>query len=157
PDPPGPGDWASTIVKANRSDLDFTAVLDDAVFLDRGDRYPVCSREWNQVTAPSEDYDLDTVGFSGWLIQPDISGGGVPVTHPFGGAWECRVARAPWSAGLLPLGTAAAPAPDLMRAGPPADARGRGGQTRGGGGLRAGEPDDRCGPAALPPPFGEVV
>ena len=38
---------------------------------------PVCNREWNQVTAPSEDYDRDTVGFSGWLLAPEISRAGV--------------------------------------------------------------------------------
>ena len=104
PGPPGPGDWASAIVKANRSDLDFTAVLDDAVFLGRGDRYPVCSREWNQVTAPGEDYDRDTVGFSGWLLAPEISGADVPFTHPFGRDWECLVALDTAFAGLLAPG-----------------------------------------------------
>jgi hypothetical protein len=100
PDPPGPGDWASAIVKANRSDLDFTAVLDDVLFLDRGDTYPVCGREWNQVTAPGDDYDRDTVGFSGWLLAPDISGADVPFTHPFGRDWECQVVVDPLFAGL---------------------------------------------------------
>jgi len=157
PDPPGPGDWASTIVKANRSDLDFTAVLDDAVFLDRGDRYPVCSREWNQVTAPSEDYDLDTVGFSGWLIQPDISGGDVPFTHPFGRDWECQVVLDPSFAGLLASGNVDVTDPELMQASATADDLGLGGQIQEVGGLMAVETDERCVPAALHPPFGEVV
>jgi len=157
PDPPGPGDWASAVVKANRSDLDFTAVLDDAVFFDRGDRYPVCNREWNQVTAPGEDYDLDTVGFSGWLIQPDISGADVPFTHPFGRDWECQVVLDPSFAGLLAPGNVDLTDPELVQATATADDLGLGGQIQEVGGLMAVETDERCVPAALHPPFGEVV
>ncbi len=160
PDPPGPGDWASAIVKANRSDLDFTAVLDDAVFLDRGDRYPVCSREWNQVTAPGEDYDRDTAGFSGWLLQPEISGADVPFTHPFGRDWECLVVLDPPFAGLLAAGNVVAD-DELKQAVGAADDLGLPGvlgmTIQELGGLMAVETDERCVPAALHPPFGEVV
>jgi len=161
PDPPGPGDWASAIVKANRSDLDFTAVLDDAVFLDRGDRYPVCSREWNQVTAPGEDYDRDTAGFSGWLLQPEISGADVPFTHPFGRDWECLVVLDPPFAGLLAAGNVVADDDELKQAVGAADDLGLPGvlgmTIQELGGLMAVETDERCVPAALHPPFGEVV
>jgi hypothetical protein len=158
PDPPGPGDWASAIVKANRSDLDFTAVLDDAVFLDRGDRYPVCSREWNQVTAPGEDYDRDTVGFSGWLIQPDISGADVPFTHPFGRDWECQVVLDTPFAGLLAPGNVDVTDPELVQAIATANDLGLSSMTiQQLGGLMAVETDERCVPAALHPPFGEVI
>ncbi len=161
PAPPGPGDWASAIVKANRSDLDFTAVLDDVVFRDRGDRYPVCSREWNQVTAPSEDYDRDTVGFSGWLLQPEISGADVPFTHPFGRDWECLVVLDPPFAGLLAPGNVVADSDELTQAIAAADDLGLPEVLQTTiqelGGLMAVETDERCVPAALHPPFGEVV
>jgi hypothetical protein len=76
------------------------------VWLERGDDYPVCEREWNQVTAPGGDYDVDTAGFSGWLLQPEISGADVPFTHPFGRDWECMVALDKDYAGLLAAGNA---------------------------------------------------
>jgi len=158
PDPPRPGDWASVIVKANRSDLDFTAVLDDAVFIARGDRYPVCSREWNQVTAPGDDYDLDTVGFSGWLLHPDISGADVPFTHPFGHDWECLVVLDPPFAGLLAPGNVSTDEDEVKQAIAEAGALGLSGMAiQQLGGLMAVETDERCVPAALHPPFGEVV
>jgi len=158
PDPPGPGDWASAIVRANRSDLDFTAVLDDAVFIARGDRYPVCSREWNQVTAPGEDYDRETVGFSGWLLHPDISGADVPFTHPFGHDWECLVVLDPPFAGLLAPGNVSTDEDEVKQAIAEAGALGLSGMAiQQLGGLMAVETDERCVPAALHPPFGEVV
>jgi len=52
----------------------------------------VCEREWTQVTAPHEDYDDEPVAFSGWLLQPEISGKDLRLTHPFGFDWECMVA-----------------------------------------------------------------
>jgi hypothetical protein len=161
PGPPGPGDWASAIVKANRSDIDFTAVLDDVLLCDRGDRYPVCSREWNQVTAPSEDYDRETVGFSGWLLQPEISGADVPFTHPFGRDWECLVVLDPPFAGLLAPGNVVADDDELRQAIAAADDLGLPGvldmTIQELGGLMAVETDERCVPAVLHPPFGEVV
>jgi hypothetical protein len=166
PDPPGPGDWASAIVKANRSDLDFTAVLDDALFRDQGDRYPVCSREWVQVTVPSEDYDLETAGFSGWLLQAEISGADVPFTHPFGRDWKCLVVVDPPFAGLLAAGNVAFDPNDpnddeIRQAAVAYDDLGLpavlGMTIRDLGGLMAVETDERCVSAALHPPFGEVV
>lgn len=159
PGPPGPGDWASAIVKANRSDLDFTAVLDDAVFLARGDRYPVCSREWNQVTAPGEDYDRDTVGFSGWLLAPEISGADVPFTHPFGRDWECLVALDTAFAGLLAPGNVVFDPNDEELQQAAAEARDLGllKTIQQVGGLMGVETDERCVPAVLHPPFGEVI
>jgi hypothetical protein len=163
PDPPGPGDWASAIVRANRSDLDFTAVLDDAAFFDRGDRYPVCSREWNQVTAPGDDYDRDTVGFSGWLLAPQISGADVPFTHPFGHDWECQVVLDPAFAELRAAGNIAPDKNDGEVQQAIADAKDLGllnadvTTIEQLGGLMGVETDERCVPAALHPPFGEVV
>jgi hypothetical protein len=158
PAPPGPGDWASAIVDANRSDLDFTSVLDDTVFIIRGDQYPVCSREWNQVTAPGEDYDADTVGFSGWLLRPDISDQDNPFTHPFGRDWECLVAVDPPFAGLLAPGNVSTDEPEIGQA--LADAAGLGLDAKAIqqlGGLLGVETDERCVPAALHPPFGDVI
>src|SRR4029450_12155595 len=103
PDRPGSGDWASDIVKANRSHVDFT-LLATAVWLKRGDQYPACSREWNQVIAPDEDLDLDTVGFSGWLLEPRLSGADCSFPHPFGNDWECMVALDRPYTGLLAPG-----------------------------------------------------
>jgi hypothetical protein len=107
PGPPSSGDWATEIVKQNRSSFSTLAsLLSLAVWADVGDQYPVCTREWNQVLAPGEDYDLDSVAFSGWLLQPEISGNDVPFTHPFGFDWECMVALDQAYAGLLAAGNA---------------------------------------------------
>jgi hypothetical protein len=160
PDRPGSGDWASDIIKANRSDIDFT-LLDAAVWLKRGDQYPACSREWNQVVAPDEDYDLDTAGFSGWLLEPELSGADVPFTHPFGNDWECMVALDPPYAGLLAPGNAVPDGEAGAHAISTADDLGipdaLGMTIAELGGLFAVETDSRCVPTALQPPFGEVV
>jgi hypothetical protein len=107
PAPPSSGDWAAEIVEANRSSIpDLLSLLSLPVWRERGDDYPVCEREWNQVTAPGGDYDVDTAGFSGWLLQPEISGADVPFTHPFGRDWECMVALDKDYVGLLAAGNA---------------------------------------------------
>jgi hypothetical protein len=109
--PPTPAgvNWAADIVKQNRSSFPTLAsLLSLAVWAERGNDYPICTREWNQVGAPTEDYDLDTVGFSGWLLRPEISGNDVPFTHPFGNGldWECMVALDQEYASLLAPGNA---------------------------------------------------
>jgi hypothetical protein len=107
--PPAPaGDnWAAEIVKQNRSSFaTLASLLSLAVWAERGDDFPVCTREWNQVVAPTEDYDLDAVGFSGWLLQPKKSGNDVPFTHPFDRDWECMVALDQEYASLLAPGNA---------------------------------------------------
>ena len=109
--PPTPAgvNWAADIVKQNRSSFPTLAsLLSLAVWAERGNDYPICTREWNQVGAPTQDYDLDTVGFSGWLLRPEISGNDVPFTHPFGNGldWECMVALDQQYASLLAPGNA---------------------------------------------------
>jgi hypothetical protein len=111
PAPPPSDNWAADIVKANRSSFSTLAsLLSLAVWHDRGDAFPVCAREWVQVAAPTDDYDLDPVGFTGWLLQPEVSGSDVPFTHPFGTDWECLVALDPEYTGLLAAGNVV---PDL--------------------------------------------
>jgi hypothetical protein len=161
PDRPGSGDWASDIVKANRSDVDFT-LLDAAVWLKRGDQYPACSREWNQVIAPDEDLDLDTVGFSGWLLEPELSGADVPFTHPFGNDWECMVALDRPYTGLLAPGNVVPDDTGGEHAISTADQLGIPAALdvmtiAELGGLFAVETDSRCVPVALHPPFGKVI
>jgi hypothetical protein len=107
--PPIPAgeNWAADIVKQNRSSFPTLAsLLSLAVWAERGDDFPVCARGWVQVGAPKEDYDLDTVGFAGWLLQPEISRNDVPFTHPFGRDWECMVALDQEYASLLAPGNA---------------------------------------------------
>jgi hypothetical protein len=108
PAPPSDADWAAEIVRANKSPATLLALfgnlLDIAIWHDRGDDYPICAREWNQVTAPGEDYDEEPVAFSGWLLQPEISGDDVWFTHPFGNDWECMVALDPEYTSLLAAG-----------------------------------------------------
>ena len=105
PAPPSSDNWAADIVKANRT-TDLGSWLSLAVWVDRGDRFPICAREWVQIGDATEDYDLDPVGFSGWLLRPEVSGADVPFTHPFGHDWECLVALDPEYAGLLAPGNA---------------------------------------------------
>jgi hypothetical protein len=119
PPPPAGVNWAGDIVKQNRSSFPTLAsLLSLAVWAERGNDYPICTREWNQVGAPTEDYDLDTVGFSGWVLQPEISGNDVPFTHPFGNGldWECMVALDQEYAGLLAPGNAVPDGADGMAA-----------------------------------------
>jgi DNA-binding CsgD family transcriptional regulator len=53
PAPASPGDRAAEIAEANRSSVPALAsLLSLPVRLERGDDYPVCAREWNQVIAP---------------------------------------------------------------------------------------------------------
>jgi hypothetical protein len=102
---PTGGDWATQIVKESRSSFAALAsLLSLAVWAERGDQFPVCAREWTQVIAPGEDYDDEHVGFSGWLLQPELSGNDVPMSHPFGKDWECMVALDPQYSGLLAAG-----------------------------------------------------
>lgn len=103
--PTSTGDWATDICKQNRSNFPALAsLLGLAVLADRGDDWPVCADEWTQVTAPGEDYDNPSVAFSGWLLQPEISGADVNFTHPFGNDWECMVALDPPYTGLMAAG-----------------------------------------------------
>ena len=79
PPTPAGANWAADIVNQNLSiGPNFFSLLSLVVFSKRGSDYPACKREWNQVVAPAEDYDSDPVGFTGWLLQPEISGGDVP-------------------------------------------------------------------------------
>ena len=165
PDPPSSGDWATNIVKANRSSISALAsLLALATWLDRGDDYPICTREWNQVTAPAEDYNPVNVGFSGWLLSPEISNADVPFTHPFGPPrfpggpnvdWECQVALDPEYAGLLAPGNAVRDGAAGQLAHDNANTLGI---TIPDGGLLAVETDNGCVPSALkPPPFSDNV
>ena len=89
--PPGgaTNDWAVNIDLNNQTPIS-SLLTAAAVF--HTTNFPVAEREWIQVTAPHEDYDDDMVAFSGWLLQPEISGNDVRFTHPFGFDWECMVA-----------------------------------------------------------------
>jgi DNA-binding CsgD family transcriptional regulator len=52
PEPASSADWAAETVEANRSSIPALAsLLSLPARLERGDDYPVCAREWNQVTA----------------------------------------------------------------------------------------------------------
>ncbi len=44
--------------------------------------------EWMPVVDAGQDWDEHPVGASGWVIDPNFSGGDVPFTHPFGRDWE---------------------------------------------------------------------
>jgi hypothetical protein len=44
--------------------------------------------EWKQVLAPDEDYDLDKVGASGWVLNAHTTNKDFPFNHPFGKDWE---------------------------------------------------------------------
>lgn len=164
PAPPSAGDWATDIVKANKSPSSILSkVLTSAVMSQRGDQFPVCAREWNQVTAPAEDLDQDPAGFSGWLLQPEISGDDVRFTHPFGPPegpggrntdWECMVALDPEYEGLLAAGNAADDGVSGQLARHDADTLHI---TIPPGGLLAVETDSACVPSALKPPFGDNV
>jgi hypothetical protein len=60
-------------------------------------RYPIADYEWTQVLAPNEEYDLDLVGATGWMVNPHYSGGDIPFTHPF------LDSSAPRPSNLLPI------------------------------------------------------
>ncbi len=105
--PASSGDWANDIVTQNRSSFDgIISWLDLPVYLQQHDQFPICAYEWTQVTAPGEDYDEDSVVFSGWLLQPEISGNDLPFSHPFGNDWECMVGLDPPYVGLMAAGNA---------------------------------------------------
>ena len=145
--PPSAGDWATQIVKSNRSaPAVLASLLSLAVWQQRGDDYPVCEYEWNNVTNPSEDYDEVPVAFSGWLLQPELSGNDVPFTHPFGMDWECMVALDSEYAGLLAEGNTVPDGTDGADA--IADALGLDIPVPSGG-LLALETDSACVPSAL--------
>jgi hypothetical protein len=155
PEAPSAGDWATDIVKANRSSIPTLAsLLSLAVWAERGDQYPVCTWEWNQVTAPAEDRDQVPAGFSGWVLQPEISGNDVPFTHPFGFDWECMVALDPEYAGLLAPGNAVDDGLSGQLARHDADTLHI---KIPDGGLLAVETDSACVPSALKPPFSDNV
>lgn len=44
--------------------------------------------EWTQVLKPSEEFDQDFVGLSGWALSPEVSDRDNPFLHPFGFDWE---------------------------------------------------------------------
>lgn len=156
PPPPAGDNWAADIVKQNRSSFaTLASLLSLAVWADRGDDFPVCAREWVQVGTPTEDYDRDTVGFSGWLLQPEMSGNDVPFTHPFGRDWECMVALDPEYAGVLAPGNAVPDGVDGAAA--LADAAVLGIPLLPGRPLLAVETDGGNVPSALKPPFGDTV
>jgi hypothetical protein len=71
--------------------------------LDLRDKFPSLNaqQEWKQVlpadltdtAAHNEDYERDNlVGATGWLLNPEFSGGDVPFDHPFKFDWEFMVA-----------------------------------------------------------------
>ena len=148
--PPPPGgeenDWAVHIVRNNLTPIH--SLLTGAVWAERGDDFPVCDREWTQVTAPQEDYDDEAVAFSGWLLQPEISGNDVRMTHPFGFDWECMVALDSAYESLLAAGNIVPDGADGDQA--KADAMALGVPLPPGG-LMAVETDGGCVPLALNP------
>jgi hypothetical protein len=155
PTPPSGDAWPYEIVFNNRVTDSETlgSVQGLAAFHNGGWDYPICSREWNQVTEPGEDYDDESVAFSGWLLDPDRSGADVPFTHPFGNDWEGMVALDDNYTGLLGSGNvvpdsdgqiAKVQAPKL-------------GITVPEGGFLGVETDQRCVPADLDPYSGNIV
>jgi hypothetical protein len=48
-----------------------------------GQEFPFADYEWTQVLAPSEEYDGQLVGATGWMINPHHSHGDFTFTHPF--------------------------------------------------------------------------
>jgi len=57
------------------------------------DTFPVqIGKEWVQVLAPSEDYDLSVVGATGWAIHPRPNTVDFPFDHPFKPDWETSLA-----------------------------------------------------------------
>jgi hypothetical protein len=85
PDAPTIGDWANQIVKGAHP---FDSSHQHEI-VDGSDAFPGNERkEWKQVLAPDDEYDEKLVGATGWVIQPEFSGGDVPFTHPFGNDWE---------------------------------------------------------------------
>jgi hypothetical protein len=153
PPPPASANWALDIVKANRTQH-LEGLLELAVWVTKGDEFPVCAREWVQVLAPTEDYDAEPVGFTGWVLQPEIAGSDVPFNHPFRPDWECMVALDPEYTGLLARGNAvpdgadgAAAMADAARLQIPVPD----------GGLLAVEMDQNCVPSAFKDPSTGVV
>ncbi len=61
-------------------------------------------REWKQVLSPDEDYDLDSVGASGWVINNHIVCSDFPFSHPFGVDWEFGFAVDPLYDKLVAIG-----------------------------------------------------
>ncbi len=100
--PPAGQDWATDI--ANGASTVGISAVDVAIRVSKGNAFPVCDREWTQVGAPAEDYDIDAVAFSGWLLRPHMSTADLPFSHPFGFDWECMVALDPECSSLLALG-----------------------------------------------------
>jgi hypothetical protein len=146
--PPGgaANDWAVNIVENNQTPID--SLLTAAVWNERRPDFPVCERQWTQVTAPREDYDDEPVAFSGWLLQPEISGDDVRLTHPFGFDWECMVAIDGAYQSLLAPGNAVPDGPDGQQAMVDAARLDVPVPT---GGLLAVETDGGCVPLALNP------
>jgi hypothetical protein len=95
--------WAADLVKADRTPIHPSAT-ELLVWKKTGDAFPICAREWVQVLDPGEDYDRDTVGFTGWVLQPELAKTDVPFTHPFRSDWECMVALDQEYTGLLARG-----------------------------------------------------
>ena len=146
PATPTAANWAADLVKADRTHIQLSAT-ELLIWHDRKDAFPICTREWVQVLDPGEDYDLGPVGFSGWLLQPEVAGSDVPFTHPFGGRdWECMVALDQEYTGLLARGNAV---PDNEGGVPAMADAAQLGIPVPDGGLFAVEMDKNCVPSAI--------
>jgi hypothetical protein len=146
--PPGgaANDWADNIVTNNQTPIN--SLLTGVASVFHGTDFPVSEREWTQVTAPHEDYDDQPVAFSGWLLQPEISGNDVRFDHPFGFDWECMVALDGAYQSLLAPGNAIPDGADGQQA---KDDANRLAVPVPQGGLLAVETDGECVPLAFNP------
>ncbi len=54
--------------------------------------FPPSEQDWQQVLSPNDEYELDAIGASGWVVNPEQSGADLPFTHPFGTDWEFALA-----------------------------------------------------------------
>ena len=155
PAPPFGGDWATGIVKDDRSPAADLATIASAVIKwERGDRVPSLLEGVDPGDDPGEDYDEDAVVLSGWMLEPELSGNDVPFTHPFGNDWECMVALDSAYAGLLAAGNALPDGSDGADA--MAAAQGLNIPVPAGG-LLAIETDGNCVPTTLSPIEGNIV
>ncbi|UQX87623.1 hypothetical protein M6D93_15125 [Jatrophihabitans telluris] len=155
PAPPPATNWAADLVKQNRSDFAILpSLLQLAVWIKKGDQFPVCAREWVQVLDPAEDYDLTAVGCTGWVLQPELAGTDVPFNHPFRSDWECMVALDPEFTGLLARGNVIPDGKDGLMAMTDAN---RLGIPVPPGGLLAVEQDQNCVPSAFKDPVSGAV
>jgi hypothetical protein len=54
--------------------------------------FPPSEKEWQQVLSLNDEYDVDAIGVSGWVVNPEHSKADLPFTHPFGMDWEFQLA-----------------------------------------------------------------